>query len=54
MICVGKVVTECEGDLLVESTLDKIPKFNSPIYRSNKAQIGKLDEILGPINKVVR
>jgi H/ACA ribonucleoprotein complex subunit 1 len=30
----------------------KIPYFNAPIYLSNKTQIGKVDEILGPINEV--
>jgi H/ACA ribonucleoprotein complex subunit 1 len=30
----------------------KIPYFNAPIYLQNKTQIGKVDEILGPINEV--
>ncbi len=30
----------------------KIPYFNAPIYLENKTQIGKIDEILGPINEV--
>jgi H/ACA ribonucleoprotein complex subunit 1 len=30
----------------------KIPYFNAPIYLENKTQIGKVDEILGPINEV--
>ena len=50
---VGKVQYACEGDLLLESTIEKIPYFNAAIYRENKAQIGKIDEILGPVNKVV-
>lgn len=29
-----------------------IPYFNAPIYLENKTQIGKIDEILGPINEV--
>ena len=29
-----------------------IPYFNAPIYLENKTQIGKVDEILGPINEV--
>ncbi|KAK4684186.1 H/ACA ribonucleoprotein complex subunit 1, partial [Tremellales sp. Uapishka_1] len=33
-------------------TPTKIPYFNAPIYLSNKTQIGKVDEILGPINEV--
>lgn len=30
----------------------RIPYFNAPIYLQNKTQIGKIDEILGPINEV--
>ncbi|WWC91621.1 H/ACA ribonucleoprotein complex subunit 1 [Kwoniella dendrophila CBS 6074] len=33
-------------------TPTKIPYFNAPIYLQNKTQIGKIDEILGPINQV--
>lgn len=32
----------------------QIPYFNAPIYLENKTQIGKVEEILGPINSVVR
>ena len=31
---------------------DKVPYFNAPIYLQNKSVIGKVDEILGPINEV--
>jgi H/ACA ribonucleoprotein complex subunit 1 len=44
----------CEGDLVCRSTNDKIPYFNAPIYLQNKESIGKVEEILGPINEVVR
>jgi rRNA processing protein Gar1 len=30
----------------------KVPYFNAPIYLENKSSIGKVDEILGPINEV--
>ena len=30
----------------------QVPYFNAPIYLANKASIGKVDEILGPINEV--
>jgi H/ACA ribonucleoprotein complex subunit 1 len=33
-------------------TPTRIPYFNAPIYLENKTQIGKVDEILGPINEV--
>lgn len=31
-----------------------MPYFNAPIYLENKTQIGKVEEILGAINNVVR
>ncbi|WZZ20370.1 hypothetical protein YC2023_121757 [Brassica napus] len=31
--------------------VEKIPYFNAPIYLQNKIQIGKVDEIFGPINE---
>ena len=38
---------------MCKSTNEKIPKFNSPMYFENKTEIGKIDEIFGPINEVV-
>jgi H/ACA ribonucleoprotein complex subunit 1 len=38
--------------MVCESVNPKIPYFNAPIYLENKTQIGKVDEILGPINQV--
>jgi hypothetical protein len=32
----------------------QVPYFNAPIYLENKTQIGKVEEILGAINNVVR
>jgi len=29
-----------------------VPYFNAPIYLQNKSAIGKVDEILGPVNEV--
>ncbi|KAK4237219.1 Gar1-domain-containing protein [Achaetomium macrosporum] len=48
----GKFVHACEGEMVVESTNPKIPHFNAPIYLENKTAVGKVDEILGPINQV--
>ncbi len=31
---------------------DKVPYFNANIYLQNKSVIGRVDEILGPINEV--
>ncbi|CAH8381397.1 unnamed protein product [Eruca vesicaria subsp. sativa] len=41
----------CEGDAVTKLCQEKIPHFNAPIYLENKTQIGKVDEIFGPINE---
>ena len=43
----------CEGDLVCKSSGVKVPYFNAPIYLENKAQVGKVDEIFGPIQAYV-
>lgn len=48
----GCVIKSCEGDIICKSTNTRIPYFNAPVYLENKTQIGKIDEILGPINDV--
>ncbi|MCJ1282811.1 H/ACA snoRNP pseudouridylase subunit [Xylographa opegraphella] len=48
----GSFVHACEGELVCESVNPKIPYFNAPIYLENKTAIGKVDEILGPINQL--
>ena len=48
----GKFVHACEGEMVCESINPKIPQFNAPIYLENKTSIGKVDEILGPLNQV--
>jgi H/ACA ribonucleoprotein complex subunit 1 len=30
----------------------KVPFFNAPIYLQDKTMIGKIDEILGPLNEI--
>ncbi|KAM0747872.1 Gar1-domain-containing protein [Meredithblackwellia eburnea MCA 4105] len=50
---IGTFVHAVEGELLCASTMpSKVPYFNAPIYLPTKASIGKVDEILGPINEV--
>merc|ERR1711981_392629 len=49
----GAFMHQCEGDMVIKSSLDKIPYFNAPIYLENKEQIGKIDEILGSITNVM-
>jgi H/ACA ribonucleoprotein complex subunit 1 len=49
----GRFVHAVEGEMLCSSVIkDKVPYFNAPIYLENKSAIGKVDEILGPINEV--
>lgn len=49
----GSFVHAVEGEMLCVSLMaDRIPYFNAPIYLQNKSTIGKIDEILGPINEV--
>ncbi|KAL8147147.1 H/ACA ribonucleoprotein complex subunit 1-like protein 2 [Apium graveolens] len=48
---VASFVHACEGDAVTKLTNEKIPYFNAPIYLQNKTQIGKVDEIFGPINE---
>ena len=49
----GSFVHAVEDEMLCSSMMqDKVPYFNAPIYLQNKSIIGKVDEILGPINEV--
>ncbi|KAJ5814751.1 H/ACA snoRNP pseudouridylase subunit [Penicillium riverlandense] len=48
----GTVMHACEGEMVCESINPKIPYFNAPIYLENKTPIGKVDEVLGPINQL--
>ncbi|MCJ1373818.1 H/ACA snoRNP pseudouridylase subunit [Loxospora ochrophaea] len=48
----GSFVHACEGEMVCESVNTKIPYFNAPIYLENKTAIGKVDEVLGPINQL--
>ncbi|KAF8432038.1 Gar1/Naf1 RNA binding region-domain-containing protein [Boletus edulis BED1] len=41
-----------EDEMLCASLVsDKVPYFNAPVYLQNKSVVGKVDEILGPINE---
>lgn len=50
---VSTFIHACEGDAVTKLTNEKIPYFNAPIYLQNMTQIGKVDEIFGPINESV-
>mmetsp|Transcript_1516 Transcript_1516/g.4734 ORF Transcript_1516/g.4734 Transcript_1516/m.4734 type:complete len:96 (-) Transcript_1516:408-695(-) len=51
---VGELLHECEGELVCNLTHKKVPYFNGAILLQNKVIIGKVEEIFGPINAVVR
>ena len=42
-----------KGEAVTRLTNEKVPYFNAPIYLQNKTQIGKVQEIFGPINEAV-
>ncbi|KAJ1610466.1 HORMA domain-containing protein [Cryptosporidium canis] len=47
----GEVLHSSEHELVCKSLLsDQVPYFNGRIFLENKEEIGKVDEILGPIN----
>ncbi|KAG2029573.1 Gar1/Naf1 RNA binding region-domain-containing protein [Suillus americanus] len=49
----GTFMHAVEDEMLCSSLIsDRVPYFNAPIYLQNKSVIGKVDEILGPINEV--
>ncbi|KAI9270620.1 Gar1/Naf1 RNA binding region-domain-containing protein [Phascolomyces articulosus] len=52
VVAMGQFMHACEGEMVCKSINTKIPYFNAPIFLENKAQIGKVDEILGPLNEV--
>merc|ERR1712137_361904 len=50
---VGNFVHPCKEEAIIKlATADQIPMFNAPIYLENKQQIGKVNEVFGPINQV--
>ena len=50
---VGTLMHDCEGDLVCKLTHAKVPYFNASIYVDKNTRVGKVDEILGPINEVI-
>ncbi|KAK3074530.1 H/ACA snoRNP pseudouridylase subunit [Teratosphaeriaceae sp. CCFEE 6253] len=48
----GNFLHATEGEMVCSSINVKIPYFNAPIYLENKTPVGKVDEILGPLNQV--
>ncbi|KAK2467126.1 hypothetical protein APHAL10511_001384 [Amanita phalloides] len=53
IIEIGSFIHAVEDEMFCSSLLaDRVPHFNAPVYLQNKSMIGKIDEILGPINEV--
>ena len=49
----GAFLHPCQGEMVYKMTAPaQVPKFNAPVYLENKKQIGKIEEILGPISEV--
>lgn len=50
----GELLHPCEDMIVLKSSnKDSVPFFNAPIFLENKQQIGKVDEIFGPIKDYV-
>ena len=51
----GTMLHPCEDMIVIKSSnKDTVPFFNAPIFLENKQQVGKVDEIFGPIRDYVR
>ena len=48
---VGDFMHACEGEAVCKLSNEKVPYFNGPIFLENKTQVGKVEEIFGPINQ---
>ena len=50
----GEVMHAAENELVVKGLLQQqVPYFNGRIFLANKEEVGRVDEILGPINEMV-
>ncbi|CXJ11928.1 H/ACA ribonucleoprotein complex subunit 1, putative [Plasmodium berghei] len=48
----GTYFKSCENDLVIKNSLENlVPYFNGRIFLENKEEIGKVEEVLGPINE---
>lgn len=54
MVDTGTMLHTCEDQIVLKSSqTDQVPFFNAPIYLENKQQVGKVDEIFGPVKDYV-
>ena len=42
-----------EDDLVLKATVNGVPYFNAGVFLENKQQVGKVDDIFGPVNDYV-
>ena len=48
----GSFLHACEGEMVCKSVnASKVPQFNAFVFLENKTNVGKVDEVLGPINQ---
>eukprot|EP01053_Blabericola_migrator_P002998 Blabericola_migrator_1__2997@NODE_186_length_11793_cov_118_761556_g161_i0_p5_GENE_NODE_186_length_11793_cov_118_761556_g161_i0NODE_186_length_11793_cov_118_761556_g161_i0_p5_ORF_typecomplete_len121_score25_73Gar1/PF04410_14/6_5e26RhlB/PF12300_8/0_35FoP_duplication/PF13865_6/0_99_NODE_186_length_11793_cov_118_761556_g161_i050485410 len=50
----GHTLHECESELVcaINKLPEQVPYFNGRVFLENKAEVGKIDEILGPLNQM--
>lgn len=54
LVCFGSFAHACEGELVYKAIVpDQIPHFNAPVFLENKAQIGRVEEVFGPLSQVM-
>lgn len=50
---IGTFLHPAEDEMVCRANgSEKIPYFNAPIYLENKKKIGKVEEVLGPVNEL--
>ncbi|CAN0534959.1 unnamed protein product, partial [Ectocarpus sp. 12 AP-2014] len=49
----GEFMHPCEDEMVYKLTNSMVPYFNAGAYLDNKTKVGKVDEILGPVNGVM-
>jgi H/ACA ribonucleoprotein complex subunit 1 len=54
LVCFGSFTHACEGELVYKAIVpEQIPHFNAPVFLENKAQVGRVEEVFGPLGQVM-